>query len=52
MSSWPRSIWTWTGRDDARRELESVVARLFTLTGSPEEREFKKQAEAHLRRLR
>jgi hypothetical protein len=39
-------------RDDARRELEAVVAAPFHPDWIPEEREFKKQAEAHLRRLR
>jgi tetratricopeptide (TPR) repeat protein len=39
-------------RDDARRELEDVLAAPFHPDWIPEEREFKKQAEAHLRRLR
>lgn len=38
--------------DDARRELEIVLAAPFLPDWTPEEREFKKQAEAHLRRLR
>jgi tetratricopeptide (TPR) repeat protein len=37
---------------DARRELEVVLAAPFDPDWTPEEREFKKQAEAHLRRLR
>ena len=37
---------------DARRELEVVLAASFEADWMPEEREFKKQAEAHLRRLR
>ena len=39
-------------RDDAQRELEAAVAAPFQPDWIPEEREFKKQAEAHLRRLR
>ena len=39
-------------RDDARRELEVVLASPFHPDWTPEEREFKKQAEAPLRRLR
>jgi len=39
-------------RDDARREFEVAVAAPFEPDWIPEEREFKKQAEAHLRRLR
>jgi tetratricopeptide (TPR) repeat protein len=39
-------------RGDARRELEMVIAAPFTPDWMPEEREFKKQAEAHLQRLR
>ncbi|NOT26113.1 MAG: hypothetical protein HOP16_08415 [Acidobacteria bacterium] len=39
-------------RDVARRELEAVIAAPFTPDWMPEEREFKKQAEAHLKRLR
>jgi hypothetical protein len=37
---------------DAQRELEVVLAAPFDPDWMPEEREFKKQAEAHLRRLR
>ena len=39
-------------RDAARREFDTVVAAPFTPDWIPEEREFKKQAEAHLRKLR
>jgi tetratricopeptide (TPR) repeat protein len=39
-------------RGDARRELEAVLAAPFHPDWIPEEREFKKQADAHVRRLR
>jgi tetratricopeptide (TPR) repeat protein len=39
-------------RDDARRELEAVVAAPFHPDWIPEEREYKRQAETHLRRPR
>lgn len=39
-------------RDDARREFEAAIAAPFQPDWIPEEREFKKQAEAYLRRLR
>lgn len=39
-------------RGDARREFETVIAAPFTPDWTPEEREFKKQAQAHLERLR
>jgi tetratricopeptide (TPR) repeat protein len=39
-------------RDDARRELEAAIAAPFQPDWIPEEREFKKQAEALLLRLR
>ena len=38
--------------EDARREFEAVIAAPFTPDWTPEEREFKKQAEAQLKRLR
>ncbi len=39
-------------RDDARREFQAVVAAPFHPDWTPEEREYKRQAEAHLARLR
>ena len=39
-------------RDDARREFEAAISAPLDPDWIPEEREFKKQAEAHLSRLR